>query len=167
MSDDVENEACPCLHTTPCHKDCTCVNQLSSRGCDRCCTYGSVEQQKKKASWLAKIIDAEVRRVKLEKARKGETMNYFVKYNGRGFQYFYLIADVSGIDDAIREVVQLLKKEEGIDVYKEWSQYMEYYTIQKSIKVGEVDEGDNFSYTNCVPSWMNVGIEPKHYMEPA
>lgn len=51
------NEACPCLHTTPCHPDCTCVNQFSSRGCTRCCSYGSKEQQKAKAEHLAKIID--------------------------------------------------------------------------------------------------------------
>lgn len=56
----IKNESCPCLHTTPCHKDCTCVNEFSSRGCRRCCSYGSKEQQKKMAEILAKKIDTDV-----------------------------------------------------------------------------------------------------------
>lgn len=45
--------ACPCVHITPCHPDCTCVNLTSSRGCERCCSYGSLEQQREKAYLLA------------------------------------------------------------------------------------------------------------------
>lgn len=44
--------ACPCLHTTPCHPRCTCVNGFSSHGCSRCCTYGSSDQQKAMAERL-------------------------------------------------------------------------------------------------------------------
>lgn len=44
--------ACPCLHTTPCHEDCTCVNPHMSRGCECCCSYGSPEQQRARAELL-------------------------------------------------------------------------------------------------------------------
>lgn len=47
------HEACPCLHTTPCHPNCTCVVSVSSRGCARCCSYGSKEQQRTAAERLA------------------------------------------------------------------------------------------------------------------
>lgn len=43
---------CPCEHTTPCHPDCTCINHFMSRGCERCCRYGSSEQQKAMAEYL-------------------------------------------------------------------------------------------------------------------
>lgn len=49
--------ACPCLHTTPCHDRCACVNKHSSVGCRRCCSYGSKEQQKTRAEFLANAID--------------------------------------------------------------------------------------------------------------
>jgi len=52
------NKACPCLYTTPCHPRCTCVMPYSSSGCHRCCTYGSPEQRKAKAEYLARFIDA-------------------------------------------------------------------------------------------------------------
>lgn len=45
--------ACPCLHTTPCHPYCTCAVRTSSRGCLRCCTYGSRDQQRQMAEHLA------------------------------------------------------------------------------------------------------------------
>jgi hypothetical protein len=48
-------QACPCFHTTPCHPDCTCVSPMSSHGCDRCCTYGSPEQQQAQAERLARL----------------------------------------------------------------------------------------------------------------
>lgn len=48
-----EHKACPCLHTTPCDAYCTCVQPLSSRGCARCCTYGSPEQQRNAAEYIA------------------------------------------------------------------------------------------------------------------
>lgn len=37
--------ACPCTNAEPCHPDCTCVKPFSSRGCSRCCSYGSTEQR--------------------------------------------------------------------------------------------------------------------------
>ena len=49
--------ACPCLHVTPCHERCTCVNPVSSSGCRRCCTYGSAEQRAAMAKRLADFID--------------------------------------------------------------------------------------------------------------
>jgi hypothetical protein len=49
-----EHQACPCLHTTPCHDNCTCVNGWSSSGCLRCCSYGSSEQRKAHAEYLVK-----------------------------------------------------------------------------------------------------------------
>jgi hypothetical protein len=50
-----ERSPCPCLHTTPCHPRCTCIESFSSSGCRRCCTYGSPEQQAAKARYLANI----------------------------------------------------------------------------------------------------------------
>jgi hypothetical protein len=50
--------ACPCRSTTPCVPGCTCVEPYSSRGCRRCASYGSAEQRRAKAEWLAKAIDA-------------------------------------------------------------------------------------------------------------
>lgn len=47
--------ACPCLHATPCDPHCTCVKPFSSRGCGRCCSYGSPEQQRAKAEHLAAV----------------------------------------------------------------------------------------------------------------
>jgi hypothetical protein len=47
------HQACPCLHIEPCDPHCTCVNPYSSRGCTRCCSYGSKEQQRAAAEHLA------------------------------------------------------------------------------------------------------------------
>lgn len=52
-----KRDGCPCRHTTPCHPGCTCVNPASSVGCGRCCSYGSPEQQKTAAEWIAKGVD--------------------------------------------------------------------------------------------------------------
>lgn len=48
---------CPCLYTTPCDPQCTCVNKFSSTGCSRCCAYGSLEQRTAQAVLLASNID--------------------------------------------------------------------------------------------------------------
>ena len=53
----MKSSGCPCLLTTPCHERCTCVTPLSSSGCSRCCSYGSVQQREERAGRLAKIID--------------------------------------------------------------------------------------------------------------
>lgn len=53
----MEHEACPCLHTTPCHPRCTCRMGGSSSGCSRCCSYGSTQQKRAWARVLAKVID--------------------------------------------------------------------------------------------------------------
>lgn len=44
--------ACPCNYGEPCNERCTCVNPLSSTGCNNCCTYGSLEQREAKAKRL-------------------------------------------------------------------------------------------------------------------
>lgn len=49
--------ACPCSHTTPCDPRCTCAVPYSSRGCARCCTYGSKEQQVKAAKRIVRLLD--------------------------------------------------------------------------------------------------------------
>lgn len=36
---------CPCEHVEPCHPHCTCARSFMSHGCQRCCRYGSPEQQ--------------------------------------------------------------------------------------------------------------------------
>ena len=48
---------CPCLYVEPCHRMCTCVTPVYSYGCDRCCRYGSLEQQTAMAAYLAEVID--------------------------------------------------------------------------------------------------------------
>lgn len=49
------NTICPCKHTTPCHPDCSCVVPISSRGCERCCAYGSKKQWKSRAESIANV----------------------------------------------------------------------------------------------------------------
>ena len=44
---------CPCLWTMPCHPQCTCICDFSSRGCMRCCRYGSNEQRRIRAELIA------------------------------------------------------------------------------------------------------------------
>lgn len=51
--------ACSCLYTTPCDPRCTCVYAHSSRGCARCCSYGSKEQRRANAARLAALIDGD------------------------------------------------------------------------------------------------------------
>ena len=45
--------ACPCGYGNPCQKHCTCVEPWSSRGCRRCCRYGSLEQRQYRAAYLS------------------------------------------------------------------------------------------------------------------
>lgn len=47
---------CPCLHTTPCDPQCTCVHPYMSAGCRRCASYGSPEQQKAAAEHIAAAL---------------------------------------------------------------------------------------------------------------
>lgn len=52
-----EVKACPCHHLDePCKPNCSCVNYLSSAGCEFCATYGSKEQQKAAAEHIAKKL---------------------------------------------------------------------------------------------------------------
>jgi len=55
-------DGCPCLHTSPCHSNCTCANPHLSGGCFRCAKYGNEDQQKNMAKHLAKIIDESQRK---------------------------------------------------------------------------------------------------------
>lgn len=50
--------SCPCLHTTPCTTQCTCINAFMSAGCLRCCSYGSDEQRRAAAEHIARAIDS-------------------------------------------------------------------------------------------------------------
>jgi hypothetical protein len=49
------NKACPCLYGDPCDENCTCVIPWSSRGCERCCSYGSQEQREAMAKHLVAL----------------------------------------------------------------------------------------------------------------
>ena len=49
-----EKGSCPCEWTTPCDPDCSCINPVMSRGCDRCCRYGSDLQRKYAAEYIVK-----------------------------------------------------------------------------------------------------------------
>lgn len=51
-----DGAGCPCRHTTPCHPRCTCTMPASSRGCRRCCRYGSKKQQAAQARYLASLV---------------------------------------------------------------------------------------------------------------
>lgn len=63
--------SCPCTLTTPCHERCTCVSPVSSSGCRRCCTYGSLEQRTAKAESLAALSSQRDRlRAALKSTRK-------------------------------------------------------------------------------------------------
>lgn len=53
----IERESCPCLHTTPCMENCTCVKPFSSYGCLRCATYGSKGQQELAAKIIVRQLD--------------------------------------------------------------------------------------------------------------
>lgn len=48
--------SCACAYTTPCHATCTCVSPVSSSGCARCCSYGSIEQRREAAKRIALAI---------------------------------------------------------------------------------------------------------------
>ena len=60
----VLHRACPCLHIEPCDPRCACVSPYSSRGCVRCCSYGSKEQQKSAAGYIAAAIRAQGKETK-------------------------------------------------------------------------------------------------------
>lgn len=71
-----EHRGCPCLHTAPCDPRCTCVNPASSRGCRRCCSYGSPQQQAARAEHLvaaeAELATLRQRGERLEQALRDE-----------------------------------------------------------------------------------------------
>ena len=43
---------CPCLYVEPCDPDCSCRHPAMSRGCERCCSYGSLKQRRLAALYL-------------------------------------------------------------------------------------------------------------------
>jgi len=60
MSNGEIKGACPCLYLDePCMKRCTCVTPVSSSGCRYCATYGSLEQRKLAAKWIAEKLKEE------------------------------------------------------------------------------------------------------------
>ena len=62
---------CPCLYIEPCSDRCTCISGASSRGCDRCCSYGSIEQRTVRAHKLTAKTEEEWKKYE-ESARKDE-----------------------------------------------------------------------------------------------
>lgn len=52
-----DKSSCPCVWTTPCQPNCSCVTRGSSHGCTRCCRYGSLEQRRA----MAEVIVARER----------------------------------------------------------------------------------------------------------
>jgi hypothetical protein len=79
-----DRSGCPCLYTTPCQKDCTCVNPFMSHGCFRCATYGSIEQRQKKAEQLARLIDVVYAPVGESQDSKEELTRDFTKHLEEG-----------------------------------------------------------------------------------
>ena len=49
------SSGCPCKYTEPCSQYCSCVNNISSYGCTRCCNYGNQEQREGMAKKLASL----------------------------------------------------------------------------------------------------------------
>jgi hypothetical protein len=70
MTDGRNVGGCPCRYTEPCREECSCAHSMMSGGCDRCCTYGSLEQRMAQAKHLSEI------NIKMEKRR-----NMNVQYN--------------------------------------------------------------------------------------
>lgn len=72
--DNSEARACPCLYGSPCDPGmtgCTCINPGSSGGCLRCCSYGSLEQQRMRAEYLiTQEKEIETLRAQLANAQK-------------------------------------------------------------------------------------------------
>ena len=44
-----DRKSCPCQFLPPCKPSCTCANPILSGGCQRCCKYGSHDQQRRAA----------------------------------------------------------------------------------------------------------------------
>ena len=66
MEMEEQNRGCPCHYLDePCKPRCTCLNQGSSSGCIYCCTYGSIEQRKTHAEWIAGILRNQLNRSKV------------------------------------------------------------------------------------------------------
>jgi len=114
---EMERRACPCLHTTPCHPDCTCANPLMSRGCERCCTYGSPEQQKAAAERLA-ALTADLARVTGERDDLKEWKVLHTELSGD------LLARVTAERDAaassLMAIAQLKQIEDEVKREKFW-----------------------------------------------
>lgn len=51
-----ERSGCPCLIVEPCSRNCTCATPVLSGGCRRCARYGSAEQRKAAAEFIALAI---------------------------------------------------------------------------------------------------------------
>lgn len=49
-----QRKTCACEFGNPCKSTCTCANPFMSGGCQRCCKYGSKEQQEGMANALAR-----------------------------------------------------------------------------------------------------------------
>lgn len=52
----LKKTSCPCTHGFPCAEDCSCIRPYSSKGCSRCCRYGSDEQKKQQSEIINNIF---------------------------------------------------------------------------------------------------------------
>ena len=75
--DNSKKGSCPCLHLDkPCYNGyCTCVNTISSLGCQNCCTYGSSEQKKFRAEVINKAVNEAREKALTELAELGQKYN--------------------------------------------------------------------------------------------
>lgn len=120
--------ACPCLHTTPCDPRCTCVDLASSRGCSRCCTYGSPEQQRAAAERLVRdrtetpvVDELSVLRERMEEGRK--------KYP-EGCTFLSL-------QDEVGEAAHAINKREPVDRVRD--EILDAAGVAMRLYFGEVD----------------------------
>lgn len=51
-----KNKSCPCMWLEPCKPTCTCANPMMSGGCDRCASYGSIDQRVKAAERISNML---------------------------------------------------------------------------------------------------------------
>lgn len=118
-----EAGGCPCLYTDPCHPMCTCRQGHSSRGCLRCCSYGSIEQRTARAKVIAdnearywresnrsRKLCAEIRVLhrRLRDANRGAEINAHINYS-----LTREVSDLRHDNQRLMEQIDFLMKSNG------------------------------------------------------
>ena len=118
-----EKRACPCLYGEPCNPRCTCIDGFSSRGCNNCCTYGSVEQREGRAKTLkcrtnslhAKSVSEE--EIESE-AKRRNTVNAFI--TGAKWMQNRLSQTIEGEEEVIYFCKRTMGRDNPIPHCMDW-----------------------------------------------